>query len=75
MGSSYLYLIEGGPDIVNGCYERLPQNNKNDYHPASKYPIYRKKSGQMHLMLENAQNAYWIISTDLQGKEVRLRKM
>ena len=75
MGSTSEYLIEGGPDIVNGCYERLPQTNKNDYHEASKYPIYRKKSGQMYLMLENAPTAHWIISNDFEGEDVRLRKM
>ena len=76
LGASSEYLIEGGTDIVNGCYERQPQTNKNDFHPASKYPIYRKTSGQlMFLMLENAPRAHWIISNDFEGKDVRLRKM
>ena len=75
MGSSSEYLIEGGTNIVNGCYERLAQNNKNDYHAASTYPIYRKIAGQkLYLMLENAQNAHWIISNDIEGKDVRFRK-
>ena len=74
MGSSLEYLVEGGTDIVNGCYERLAQNNKNDYHAASKYPIYRKTGHQLHLMLENAPTAHWIISNDLEGKDVRFRK-
>ena len=77
MGSTSEYLIEDGPDIVNGCYERLPQINKNDYHPPSSYPIYRKTSGQMYLMLENAPHAKWIISSDIEGEgeNVRLRKV
>merc|ERR1711988_1181580 len=75
LGSSSEYMIEGGSDIVNGCYERLPQTNKNDYHEDSKYPIYRKTSGQMYLMLENAPSAHWIFSNDLEGENVRLRKM
>ena len=74
MGSSPEYLIEGGTDIVNGCYERLAQTNKNDYHSASKYPIYRKIAGQMYLMLENAPHAHWIISLDSEGENMRLRK-
>ena len=76
LGSSSEYLIDGGTNIVNGCYERQTQNNKNDYHPASRYPIYKKVAGQeSYLMLENAPNAHWIISNDLQGNDVRLRKM
>ena len=78
MGSTSEYLIEGGPDIVNGCYERLPQTNKNEYHPVSSYPIYRKNSGQMtYLMLENAPHAKWLISSDIEGEgeNVRLRKV
>ena len=76
MGSSSEYFIESETDFVNGCYERLPQNNKNDYHVASTYPIYRKKkSGEMlFLMLENANTAHWIISKDLEGKDVKFRK-
>ena len=76
MGSSSEYLIKGGTDIVNGCYERLAKTNKNDYHVASKYPIYKKIAGQeSYLMLENAPHAHWIISNDFQGTDVRLRKM
>ena len=75
MGSSSEYLIESEAGFVNGCYERMQQNNKNDYHFASTYPIYRKKSDQkLFLMLENANNARWIISKDLEGKDVKLRK-
>ena len=75
MGSSSEYQIEDGPDIVNGCYERLRQTNKNDYSTISTYPIYSKTSGQMYLMLENAPHARWIFSNDIEGKDVRLRKM
>lgn len=75
MGSSSEYLIESEFDFVNGCYERLSENNKNDFHPDSRYPIYRKKTGQiLFLMLENANSARWIISKDLEGKDVKLRK-
>ena len=75
MGSSSEYLIENGSDLINGCYERLSQNNRNDYHAASSYPIYRKKSRpNLFLMLENAKIAHWIISKDLKGEEVKMRK-
>ena len=77
LGASSEYLIEGGTDIVNGCYERLLQTNKNDFHPASSdLPIYKKTSGQvMYLMLENSDHAHWIISNDFGGENVRLRRM
>ena len=77
MGSTSEYLIEDGPDIVNGCYERLQQTNKNDYHPPSSFPIYRKNSGLMYLTLENAPHAKWTISSDIEGEgeNIRLRKV
>ena len=74
-GLTQEYFIASEIESVEGCYERLPQRNKNDFHPASSYPIYRKISGPIfYLMLENAPRAHWIISSDLEGRKVMMRK-